>query len=133
MNRIILLAALALSAPAAHAAADCSNAANQLDMNECAQKAYEAADADLNGVFKEIETRLYDDAATKKLLIAAEKAWVGFRDAECTFRTSATADGSIHPTMVSMCLEDLTKARTEQLKTYLKCEEGDLSCPGPPG
>lgn len=134
MNRIILAAALAiLAAPAATAATDCSNAGTQADMNACAAKAAAAADAELNGVYKEIETRLYDEPDPRKLLIAAEKAWVSFRDAECAFRTSATVDGSIHPTMVSMCLEDLTKARTEQLKVYLKCEEGDLSCPVPPG
>lgn len=33
--------------------------------------------------------------------------------------------------VVSTCLDDLTKTRTETLKGYLSCEEGDLACPVP--
>jgi hypothetical protein len=33
--------------------------------------------------------------------------------------------------LVSGCLRGLTEARTEQLGSYLECEEGDMSCPVP--
>jgi hypothetical protein len=32
---------------------------------------------------------------------------------------------------LSLCLDKLTQARTKELQAYLKCEEGDLSCPVP--
>ncbi|TIN07752.1 MAG: urease-associated protein, partial [Mesorhizobium sp.] len=37
----------------------------------------------------------------------------------------------VYPLVHSNCTTAVTKARVETLKTYLKCEEGDLSCPVP--
>ncbi len=31
----------------------------------------------------------------------------------------------------ALCLQGLTDERIEQLGSYLKCEEGDMSCPVP--
>jgi len=75
--------------------------------------------------------RLKGDAATSKLLLKAQKAWLAFRDAECTFQTSAAQGGSIQPMLQAYCLDDLTVKRTVALKSYLACEEGDMSCPVP--
>lgn len=129
----LALAALAaiLLAPATASAQDCQNATDQATMNQCAGKAFEDADKQLNADFKEIEKRLADDADTKKLLVAAQRAWIAFRDAECTFQTSMAAGGTIHPMLVANCKAALTNGRVAQLKTYLSCEEGDMSCPVP--
>jgi uncharacterized protein YecT (DUF1311 family) len=70
-----------------------------------------------------------EDAGTKKLLVAAQRAWVGFRDVECTFATSGAAGGSVNPMLVASCKDDLTQSRVKQFEANLKCEEGDLSCP----
>ena len=80
----------------------------------------------------EIVGRLADDAEGKKLLQAAQRAWISFRDAECAFSTNDSKGGSIYPMLMSNCLEELTADRTKQLRTYLDCEEGDMSCPVPP-
>ncbi len=110
---------------------NCADPQTQTDMTICAVKKYEQADGELNAAYKEITKRLKDDPETGKLLVAAEKAWMGFRDAECTFANSATVGGSIHPMLVAQCREAITRKRVDDLKVYLNCEEGDMSCPVP--
>jgi len=137
MIRLFLLAlvllAPALLAPVSVAHADdCSDAQTQMDMNVCADKAYRKADGELNALYTKIKQRLAGNAETTKQLVAAQRAWVAFRDAECTFATSSVSGGSIYPTVYAGCLEDITKARVDDLKTFLSCQEGDLSCPVPP-
>jgi uncharacterized protein YecT (DUF1311 family) len=73
-----------------------------------------------------------EDADGKKALAAlttAQRAWLAFRDAECAFVGSRTAGGSISATIVASCLAGLTDKRTDALKAYMDCPEGDLSCP----
>ncbi|WP_447921610.1 lysozyme inhibitor LprI family protein [Achromobacter aegrifaciens] len=124
-------AALALAASAQAQSLDCGNAATQTDMSLCADQAYRKSDADLNAAYKDVNARLKDnrDAATQ--LHAAQRAWLFFRDAECAFATGGTSGGSAYPMVLSMCLDKLTQARTKELRAYLKCEEGDMSCPVP--
>jgi uncharacterized protein YecT (DUF1311 family) len=106
---------------------------DQMTMNECAQEAFKRSDSELNALYKDLERRLKSDPQAQKLLISAERAWVAFRDAECTFSTTSSIGGSIHPMAYSGCLDRLTKARIGDLKRYLQCDEGDLSCPLPGG
>lgn len=122
-----------LAAAPAAAADRCAAAADQTAMTACYEKALKTADAALNASYREIEGRLADDPATKKRLVGAQKAWLAFRDAECRFSTSAVEGGSMAPTLTAICLQEMTAARTSELKGYLACEEGDLSCPVPPG
>ena len=92
---------------------------------------FKKADKELNTTFKEVEKRLADDASGKARLVAAQKAWIAFRDAECQFQSSGVDGGSAAPMVALGCQATLTSNRTEQLKAYLNCQEGDLSCPVP--
>ena len=130
MRRISILACAWLSLSTAAVAAECEDQ-TQTGLNRCADAAYQKADAALNGVYKEITRRLKGDAATMQLLVSAQKAWLSFRDAECAFANAANTGGSIYPMVYAQCLERLTKARTSDLRAYLKCGEGDLGCPVP--
>jgi len=112
-------------------AEDCSNAATQTTMNSCADEAYKKADAELNAVYKQITDRLKNDQPAKKLLVTAQKAWLNFRDSECTFATAAAARGSMYPMLLAQCREGVTGKRTDELKAYLNCAEGDMACPVP--
>ena len=87
--------------PAAYAD-ECADQ-TQSGLDRCAQAAYDKADGALNRSYKEIVRRLKDDAATTKLLVTAQKAWIAYRDAECAFSSSANAGGSIYPMVVSNC------------------------------
>ncbi|MEO5322656.1 lysozyme inhibitor LprI family protein [Mesorhizobium sp. CC13] len=120
-----------LAATAAQAADNCANANDQATMNECADKAFRASDAELNTLYRQIQGRLKDDPGAAKLLVAAQRAWVGFRDAECDFSSSGVAQGSIYPMTVLQCHDGMTRQRIKDLQNYLKCDEGDTSCPIP--
>ncbi|WP_426237949.1 lysozyme inhibitor LprI family protein [Pseudomonas sp. TWP3-2] len=117
--------------PLAHAAVDCAHASDQATMNQCASQENKAADKELNTVYQQIIARLKDNPDSKKLLVSAQKAWIGFRDAECKFSASGVEGGSVYPLILNNCITGVTKVRTEALKQYLKCEEGDMSCPVP--
>jgi uncharacterized protein YecT (DUF1311 family) len=131
MRASLLIAFLISATPSiAFAQQNCGDLTNQTDMNTCAGQAYSKADAELNAVYKQIEARLKDDADTKKLLVTAQKAWIGFRDAQCNF-TSSEVTGSLYPFISYTCLYGQTLSRTQDLKVFLKCNDGDLDCPVP--
>jgi uncharacterized protein YecT (DUF1311 family) len=111
---------------------DCANAQDQATMNECAGKAFNEADAKLNDAYKQIEGRLKDNAASKKLLVDAQRAWVAFRDAECNFQGGPRAEaGSMYPMVVFGCQETLTDNRLKDFQRYLNCKDADTDCPVP--
>lgn len=104
-------------------------ATTQADMNACAAKSYRVADAELNQLYAEVEKRLANDPDGKKKFIAAQRAWIAFRDSECAFVTFRDSGGTIGPMAFALCREDLTSRRIHDFKQYLTCKEGDASCP----
>jgi uncharacterized protein YecT (DUF1311 family) len=132
MKRFLLTAALMMAFPALAAAEDnCANAQDQATMNACAGASFEKSDAELNVLYKQITGRLKDDADTSRLLVTAQRAWVGFRDAECSFASSENTGGSLYPMVLSACKEGLTQARIKDFQTYLSCKQEDTGCPVP--
>jgi uncharacterized protein YecT (DUF1311 family) len=131
LPRLLLTLMPFLFSPLVHAAVDCANASDQATMNQCAGQAFKAADKELNAVYQQITARLKNNPDSKKLLVSAQRAWIGFRDGECKFSASGVAGGSVYPLIYSDCMTSMTKTRVEALKQYLKCEEGDMSCPVP--
>ena len=129
--RLLLALTPFLFSPHAHAAVDCANASDQATMNQCAGQEFKSTDKELNAVYQQITGRLKDNPDRKKLLVSAQRAWIGFRDTECKFSASGVAGGSVYPLIYSNCMTSMTKTRVEALKQYLKCEEGDMSCPVP--
>ncbi|WP_315134364.1 lysozyme inhibitor LprI family protein [Achromobacter marplatensis] len=140
MRIVTALAAALVLAAGAHAQPQpqtqpqlikCGNASTQTDLNLCADQAYRKSDAELNAAYGTVTARLKDDQATLAKLQSAQKAWLFFRDAECAFSSGGTTGGSAYPMVLSQCLDKLTQTRTKELRAYLKCEEGDMSCPVP--
>ncbi|MDQ6436418.1 lysozyme inhibitor LprI family protein [Mesorhizobium sp. LHD-90] len=125
--------AAALLLPAGPVLADeCADPQDQASLNICAGKKFEAADRKLNEAYKKIEARLKDNPESRKMLVAAERAWVAFRDAECAFQGGPIDQaGTIRPLVVADCRTGLTEARLKDFQGYLNCEEGDMSCPVP--
>ena len=125
----ILAAAILFSIVTAHAfGMDCADQ-TQLGLDKCADASFQRADRALNDTYREVVRRLGGDDHKKRLLAAAETAWIALRDTECRFAVSSTENGSIYPMEYLVCLEDLTNKRTKNLQAYLRCEEGDLSRP----
>lgn len=129
-SRFLLALTPLLFTPLAQAL-DCDNASDQTTMNQCAAQQHASADKELNALYQQITTRLKGNPDRKKLLVGAQRSWIAFRDAECKFSASGVEGGSVYPLIYSNCVTELTKARVETFKTYLKCQEGDLGCPVP--
>jgi uncharacterized protein YecT (DUF1311 family) len=113
--------------PAAAQSANCAAAQTQADMNACAAQQYQKSDAALNQVYAQLKAKL-TDPQQQNLLVAAERAWVAYRDAECGFETSGSTGGSIRPMVLSMCLNEKTLVHSAELSRQLNCKEGDTSC-----
>jgi uncharacterized protein YecT (DUF1311 family) len=133
MNPRFLLALTPLLFTSMAFAVDCDNASDQATMNQCAAQQNAAADKELNALYQQITSRFKSNPDSKKQLVGAQRAWVAFRDAECKFSASGVEGGSVYPLIYSNCTTELTKARVQTFKNYLKCQEGDLSCPVPGG
>ena len=117
MRLLFVSACLAVLATASTAQAqecDRNNDSQQM-MTICAGEDYQAADAKLNQAYQALVDR--NGAKANKLLQAAQRAWIAFRDAECAYTTADSMDGSIHPMEVSQCLTGLTNERITQLTT----------------
>ncbi|WP_432286403.1 lysozyme inhibitor LprI family protein [Aminobacter sp. BA135] len=129
---ILLISMAGVMVASVASAEECDrNDQTQMGMNTCAAQDYVASDAKLNFAYGDIMKRLSDNAGARKLLQDSQRAWIAFRDAECKFASSGVEGGSAYPMIHSGCLQSLTDARVAQLGSYLKCEEGDLSCPVP--
>jgi len=131
-HSILLISMAGVMVASVASAEECDrNDQTQMGMNICAAQDYAASDAKLNVAYGDIMKRLSDNAGARKLLQDSQRAWIAFRDAECKFASSGIEGGSVQPMIHSGCLQGLTDARVTQLDSYLKCEEGDLSCPVP--
>ena len=96
----------------------CPNAATQPDLNRCAARARDRADAELNKVYRQLMNNTSGTERGK--LRAAQLAWLKFRDAQCDYESVGNKGGSIYPMVFSFCLAGVTKARVEQLQEILR-------------
>jgi uncharacterized protein YecT (DUF1311 family) len=96
----------------------CANPQTQFEMNQCAGKEYQAADAVLNQVYQKLVAMLDDEQ--KAQLKEAENAWLKYRDAHCDFVADQFKGGSMRPMIAAMCLADVTKNRTTELRAQIK-------------
>ena len=127
-----LLSVVALAAalvPVLARATDCDDAQTQTAMNACAWEAYGRADAKLNATHDTVMAHLEPYPGQTRRLMAAERAWVMFRDAECLFvaQPGPTA-GRIAPMVEAQCRTKLTERRTADLQASLDCQEGASDC-----
>ncbi|HVF50638.1 MAG TPA: lysozyme inhibitor LprI family protein [Pyrinomonadaceae bacterium] len=92
----------------------------QFDLNNCARRAFEEADAEMNRVY-----RLYlkglggDDAKARAKVRAAQLAWLKYRDAHCVAEAMINEGGSIYPLVYSGCQASVTAERTRRMKETL--------------
>ncbi|MCC5646739.1 lysozyme inhibitor LprI family protein [Nostoc sp. CHAB 5824] len=99
---------------------NCNNPQTQIAINECAKLSYQNADKKLNQVYQQLLPTL--ERSSKQKLIAAQLAWIKFRDTNCEFERSRYEGGSIASSIYSSCLENTTKLRTQELQEYLKSD-----------
>jgi uncharacterized protein YecT (DUF1311 family) len=97
---------------------DCKKAGTQLELNHCGYKAFKAADAELNRVYRQLRNN-YKGTPQESQLVDAQLAWLKFRDTDCKFSADRFKGGSIAPLIYSSCQQGLTTERTRSLKNYL--------------
>ena len=81
----------------------------QSEMNQCAGEHFRVQDQKLGLAYSKLEKT--------PELIAAERAWIAYRDAECAYQIKDFKGGTIVPTLYAECLADLTAARLKQLSS----------------
>lgn len=125
MKRAFALALLLCATGAQAQQVNCADPVTQLDMNYCADLAWKLADEDLNLAYSMARTLMQQtdaalsaaDRGAEVALRDAQRAWITFRDAACSAEGYVYFGGSIRPLVVSRCLERMTRARTEELRT----------------
>ncbi|HEY5710880.1 MAG TPA: lysozyme inhibitor LprI family protein [Allosphingosinicella sp.] len=143
---MILSIALALAAAQQNPAEEyhCSDPQSQMEMNMCAGLDFEAADRELNIAYRSairsaqqadreyarIESAAGGDRSgepgEEATLREAQRAWVGFRDAQCRMESFEARGGSMQTMLDSGCRATLTRARTAELRGP------NPDCPGEP-
>lgn len=96
----------------------CTDAQSQAEMNICAGNEYKKADAELNQTYRQLVAML--DDAEKPQLKDVENAWIKYRDANCNFVADQYKGGSIRPMIYGLCLADVTRNRTSELKGQIE-------------
>lgn len=122
--KILFAGILGCLAPGAVAqTVDCNNQITQMDMNICADIAYDEADAELNRAYGlAVDHARQIDAQSKigveERLRVAQRAWISYRNAACDAEASMFEGGSIQPLVYSGCLERLTLTRNADLYIF---------------
>ncbi len=108
-------AAAAHPASGAKAALPCEQAAATTDqITGCAAKGQAEADARLNAAYRDLLR--YLDPDERKQLVAAQRSWLAFRDADCAF--FGGGGGSLAPANRLSCEAGLTNARAVELEGW---------------
>lgn len=105
----------------------CDAPQTQMEMNACTEQEFQAADAELNAqwtiaraAMRQNDTEFSSSWDRRPgyfdQLLAAQRAWIAFRDAHCASEGYRARGGSLEPMLVAGCKTDLTKARTTQLR-----------------
>lgn len=127
-----MIAALLLLAAAAPAdATDCDDNSPQQMLNICAANAAQAADQEMNAVWKRVaaEMKRRDAEIDRKTdreplhfdtLLAGQRAWLTYRDKQCLLASFEMRGGSGAQQIHGGCFHELTRARIAQLNALIE-------------
>jgi len=113
----VVLGSLGAGPAQAQSDAECVSPQTQSLMNACAYMKYEQADAALNAAWKPAKA-FGDEIGKGDVLLAAQRAWIDYRDAACDAHASPYEGGSIQPLIRANCLSALTADRTRMLLEF---------------
>lgn len=117
----------------------CDAAQSQAEMNQCAGQEYKKEDTQLNTAYQKILKLMQSDRldAEKRhdrdqinwtqrridKLIAAEKAWITYRDLHCEAAKHEYEGGSMSPMVWASCMAETTRDRIDELKSSYARDE----------
>jgi uncharacterized protein YecT (DUF1311 family) len=91
----------------------CADVVVTADLANCLAKARDTADAQLNAAYKALRAKLA--AADDQRLVAAQRLWIQYRDANCTAERELYAGGTAVGPAYLACLEAMSRARKKEL------------------
>jgi uncharacterized protein YecT (DUF1311 family) len=96
----------------------CGVKTSTVEVVECVQKKTNVTDQRLNAAYKALQAQI--DANQRQPLLAAQRLWVQYRDANCAFY--GTQDGSIRQVQAAECLRSMTEDRARELEKAMKLD-----------
>jgi uncharacterized protein YecT (DUF1311 family) len=90
----------------------CGEKTSTLAVVECVQAKTALADQRLNAAYKALQARI--EANQRQSLLAAQRLWVQYRDANCGFY--GVQDGSIRQVQAAECIRSMTEDRARELE-----------------
>jgi uncharacterized protein YecT (DUF1311 family) len=94
----------------------CGDKPNTLAVVECVQAKTKASDQRLNAAYRALQARI--DAAQRQPMLAAQRLWVQYRDANCGFY--GAQEGSIRQVQAAECIRSMTEDRARELEKAMK-------------
>ncbi len=127
MKALVLAALMPAAAAAQGMQVNCNNPMAQQEMNYCAEQAWQQADGELNDAWS--EARDYAKSLDADLpksqrgiwqaLLDGQRAWLIYRDKTCEAEGGPMRGGTAEPLLIYGCRERLTRARTDDLQSFL--------------
>jgi uncharacterized protein YecT (DUF1311 family) len=123
---LLTIASLMATGAAAQTPVPCDKAMSTVELNACAEREYDAADAKLNVAFKRTlsfikrsgSAKPYDAASWETALRTSQKAWLAYRDADCNGLVPMSWSGGTGTTSAVLgCRKTKTETRTQELDT----------------
>ncbi|MFD0916052.1 lysozyme inhibitor LprI family protein [Pseudahrensia aquimaris] len=107
---------------------NCESPSTQYELNVCSLRDFDDADAALNAVWSKVraDAKLMDADAPNGTpsiadgILAAQRAWLSYRDAQCSVEHDRFFNGSMASMVRNMCATRMTKARTAELHSFLE-------------
>jgi uncharacterized protein YecT (DUF1311 family) len=96
----------------------CGEKTSTFAVVECVQAKTDAADQRLNAAYRALQAQI--DAAQRQPLLAAQRLWVEYRDANCAFY--GAKDGSVRQVQAAECLRSMTEDRARELEKAMKLD-----------
>ncbi|MDT8902889.1 lysozyme inhibitor LprI family protein [Anaeroselena agilis] len=104
---------------------------SQLAMNDAAARELKRADDTLNAIYNKVLVKYRDDREFIAKYVAAEVAWIAFRDAQLDAvfpKEDKSSYGSVYPMVYRLYKAELTWDRVRQLNEWLiEFPEGDAA------
>ena len=94
-----------------------------LDLEGCAEQRILRSDHRIDAAARTIFTRLFDDASRRRF-IAAQKAWLAYRRADCTSESDRYEGGTLAGLVAASCTADRSAQRLRDLISFEKLMTG---------
>ncbi|QAU24625.1 DUF1311 domain-containing protein [Dyella sp. M7H15-1] len=113
MKKLFVLSVFILSLPNLAGAGVLCNGKTTHALEECAQSNFKLSDDQLNVFYKDFSSKLSRDQ--KALLVDAQREWIKYKESTCQAAYDATSPGEEAGIDKWTCLDEVTRARINEL------------------